>query len=35
MLFPRTGDLYLDHDTLRPVFEAAAGLDVPLHITQR
>ena len=29
---PCTGDLYLDHDTLRPVFEAAAGLDVPLYI---
>jgi predicted TIM-barrel fold metal-dependent hydrolase len=32
MLFPRTGDLYLDHNTFRPVFEAAAGLGVPLYI---
>src|SRR6266699_1247415 len=29
---PRTGDLYLDHNTFRPVFEAAAGLGVPLYI---
>jgi uncharacterized protein len=32
MLFPRTGDVYLDHDRFRPVFEAAAGLGMPLYI---
>lgn len=32
MLFPRTHDLYLDHETFRPVFEAAAALEVPLYL---
>jgi predicted TIM-barrel fold metal-dependent hydrolase len=32
MLFPRTGETYLDHDSFRPVFEAAAQLQVPLYI---
>lgn len=32
MLFPRTGETYLDHDKFRPVFEAAAQLRVPLYI---
>lgn len=32
MLFPRTGDQYLDHEKFRPVFEAAAELRVPLYI---
>jgi uncharacterized protein len=32
MLFPRTGDTFLDHERFRPVFEAAAGLRVPLYI---
>jgi predicted TIM-barrel fold metal-dependent hydrolase len=32
MLFPRTGETYLDHDRFRPVFEAAAQLRVPLYI---
>jgi uncharacterized protein len=32
MLFPRTGDLMLDHPSLRPVFSTAAELGVPLYI---
>ncbi|MDR5822353.1 amidohydrolase family protein [Caballeronia sp. LZ043] len=32
MLFPRTGEKYLDHTSHRPIFEAAAELDVPLYI---
>jgi hypothetical protein len=32
LLFPRTGETYLDHDRFRPVFEAAAQLRVPLYI---
>lgn len=32
MLFPRTGETFLDHDIFRPVFEAAAHLRVPLYI---
>ncbi|MEC3981014.1 amidohydrolase family protein [Amycolatopsis sp. H20-H5] len=32
LLFPRTGELYLDHEKFRPVFEAAAHLRVPLYI---
>ncbi|WP_297621766.1 amidohydrolase family protein [Nocardia sp.] len=32
MLFPRTGETFLDHDSFRPVFEAAAHLGVPLYI---
>lgn len=32
MLFPRTGDLYLDHRDFHPVLEAAAELAVPLYI---
>ncbi|MGQ4512936.1 amidohydrolase family protein [Streptomyces sp. DW26H14] len=32
MLFPRTGGTFLDHDGFRPLFEAAAHLDVPLYI---
>jgi uncharacterized protein len=32
MLFPRTGETYLDHDRFRPVFEVAAQLQVPLYI---
>lgn len=32
MLFPRTGPLYLDHESFRPIFEVAAELDVPLYI---
>jgi uncharacterized protein len=31
-LVPLTGDLYLDHASFRPVFEAAAALGVPLYI---
>ncbi|MCE0767732.1 amidohydrolase family protein [Pseudonocardia kujensis] len=31
-LVPRTGERYLDHVELRPVFEAAAELRVPLYI---
>ncbi|MBO3682520.1 amidohydrolase family protein [Streptomyces sp. NEAU-YJ-81] len=31
-LVPLTRDRYLDHDSFRPVFEAAAGLGVPLYI---
>ncbi|WP_158634240.1 amidohydrolase family protein [Amycolatopsis sp. WAC 04197] len=29
---PLTGERYLDHESFRPVFEAAAALDVPLYI---
>ncbi|MGH3639966.1 MAG: amidohydrolase family protein, partial [Mycobacterium sp.] len=32
LLFPRTGETYLDHDRFRPVFEAAAELRVPLYV---
>lgn len=32
MLFPRTGAVFLDDDRYRPVFEAAAELQVPLYI---
>ncbi len=32
MLFPRTGETYLDHERFRPVFEVAARLQVPLYI---
>ncbi|MCZ2811942.1 amidohydrolase family protein [Modestobacter sp. VKM Ac-2979] len=32
MLFPRTGDVFLDDDRFRPIFEAAAELRVPLYI---
>jgi predicted TIM-barrel fold metal-dependent hydrolase len=32
MLFPRTGERPLDHPSLRPVFEAAAQLRVPLYL---
>lgn len=32
MLFPRTGDRYLDHQSYRPIFEAAAALGVPLYL---
>lgn len=32
MLFPRSGDLQLDHNSFRPIFEAAAELKVPLYI---
>jgi predicted TIM-barrel fold metal-dependent hydrolase len=32
MLLPRTGEVHLDHDKFRPVFEVAAGLQVPLYI---
>ncbi|MTD52954.1 amidohydrolase family protein [Amycolatopsis pithecellobii] len=31
-LVPLTGERYLDHDSFRPVFEAAAALGVPLYI---
>lgn len=31
-LVPLTGDRYLDHESFRPVFEAAAALGVPLYI---
>jgi len=32
MLFPRTGERYVDGDEFRPIFEAAAELDVPLYL---
>jgi uncharacterized protein len=32
LLFPRTGEAYLDDDRFRPVFEVAARLRVPLYI---
>jgi len=32
MLFPRTGPDFLDHSRYRPIFAAAASLDVPLYI---
>ena len=32
LLFPRTGETFLDNDRFRPVFEAAASLEVPLYI---
>jgi len=32
LLFPRTGEEFLDHEKFRPVFEAAAQLQVPLYI---
>jgi uncharacterized protein len=31
-LVPLTGERYLDHESFRPVFEAAAALGVPLYI---
>jgi predicted TIM-barrel fold metal-dependent hydrolase len=31
-LVPLTGDRYLDHTSLRPIFESAAALRVPLYI---
>lgn len=31
-LIPLTGETYLDHESMRPVFEAAAELEVPLYI---
>ena len=32
LLFPRTGDLSLDHASFQPIFEAAAQLEVPLYL---
>lgn len=32
MLFPRTGLIGLDHSSFRPIFEAAAELEVPVYI---
>ena len=32
MLFPRTGDRYLDHEMFRPIFAAAASLGVPIYL---
>jgi predicted TIM-barrel fold metal-dependent hydrolase len=32
MIFPRTSDVFIDDDRFRPIFEAAADLDVPLFI---
>lgn len=32
MLFPRTGGIYLDDQSSRPIFEAAAGLGVPIYL---
>jgi predicted TIM-barrel fold metal-dependent hydrolase len=32
LLFPRTGEEFLDHEKFRPVFEVAAQLQVPLYI---
>jgi predicted TIM-barrel fold metal-dependent hydrolase len=32
LLFPRTGEEFLDHEKFRPVFEVAAQLRVPLYI---
>lgn len=32
MLFPRTGDRYLDHPTFRPIFEVAESLEVPIYV---
>lgn len=32
MLFPRTGALYLDHESYRPIFAVASELEVPLYI---
>lgn len=32
MVFPRAGEEFLDSDRFRPIFEAAADLDVPLFI---
>ena len=32
LLFPRTGQEFLDHEKFRPVFEVAAQLQVPLYI---
>ncbi len=32
MLFPRTGDRYLDHETFRGIFEVAEKLEVPVYV---
>lgn len=32
MVFPRTGERYLDHDMFRPIFAAAASLGVPIYL---
>lgn len=32
LLFPRTGEVFLDHEMFRPIFDAAAELRVPLYI---
>lgn len=32
MLFPRSGDTYLDDEAFRPIFEAAAELGVPVYL---
>lgn len=32
MLFPRTGDRYLDHDSFHPLLQVAADLAVPLYL---
>lgn len=32
MVIPLTGELYLDHVSFRPIFEAAAELEVPLYL---
>jgi uncharacterized protein len=32
MLFPRIGDTYIDHESLRPIFEVAAALEAPVYL---
>lgn len=32
MVFPRTGDAYLDDESFRPIFEAAGDLGVPIYL---
>jgi predicted TIM-barrel fold metal-dependent hydrolase len=32
MLFPRSGDTYLDHESFRPIFAAAAKLGAPIYL---
>ncbi len=32
MLFPRTGDRYLDHETFRAIFEVADTFEVPIYL---
>lgn len=32
MVFPRSGDTYIDGESFRPIFAAAAALDVPLYL---